>query len=88
MEEVLTDLRKKNIFHCLRGWRNEHYNVKFRFKDEPLLSIERASVGLLGIKSYGCHINGYVKKGNEYFMWIARRSKNKPTYPGKLDNFV
>ena len=55
-----------------------------------MFSIERAAACLFSIKSYGCHINGYVKddEAGVYKMWIARRSKTKPTYPGKLDNFV
>ena len=49
--------------------------------------MERASVALFGLKTYGCHINGYIKKDGNYFMWIAKRSKTKQTYPGMLDNF-
>jgi hypothetical protein len=89
VEKVLLDLRAKNIFYQLNGWRNEHYSVKEKFCDEkPVFTIERSASVLFGIKCYGCHINGYVKKDNGYFMWIARRSKTKPTYPGMLDNFV
>jgi isopentenyldiphosphate isomerase len=29
-----------------------------------------------------------VKKDGKYFMWIARRSKTKQTFPGMLDNFT
>ena len=52
------------------------------------MSIERAGACLFGIRSYGCHINGYVKKEGQFYLWIARRSKNKQTYPNMLDNFV
>ena len=89
VEEFLKELRQKNLFKELNGWRNEHYNVQARFGQKPLFSMERAAVSLFGIKGYGCHINGYVKDENGvYKMWIARRSKSKQTYPGKLDNFV
>ena len=62
--------------------------MRTKFSEKPLFNIERACVALFGLKSYGCHINGYVKKNGEYFMWIARRSKTKQTFPGMLDNFV
>jgi 8-oxo-dGTP pyrophosphatase MutT (NUDIX family) len=88
VERVLIDMREKKYFKKLDGWRNEHYFVRSRFSQAPLFRIERAAHTILGIKSYGCHINGYVKKGGKYFMWIARRSKTKQTYPNMLDNFV
>jgi isopentenyldiphosphate isomerase len=88
MEETLIDMREKKLFKKLAGWRNEHYYVRTKFSEKPLFSIERSAATTFGISSYGCHINGYIKRNGEYLMWIARRSKTKPTYPGKLDNFV
>lgn len=52
------------------------------------MSLERSAAHIFGIKAYGCHINGYIKKDGQYFIWIARRSKTKQTYPYMLDNFV
>ena len=46
-------------------------------------------LGLLGIRQYGVHMNGYIYDAdNELKMWIGRRSLTKPTYPGMLDNTV
>lgn len=85
----MKELQRKNLFKELNGWRNEHYSVQAKFGQKALFSMERAAVSLFGIKGYGCHINGYVRDENGvYKMWIARRSKTKQTYPGKLDNFV
>lgn len=34
-------------------------------------------------------MNGYVEHGDgRKEMWVARRSKSKPTWPGKLDHIV
>lgn len=33
-------------------------------------------------------MNGYVDKDGEKFLWIAKRSQVKPTYPGMLDHLV
>ncbi|KAJ3100900.1 hypothetical protein HDU97_001840 [Phlyctochytrium planicorne] len=51
------------------------------------MQIERAAAGLLGIRAYGSHVNGYVKD-DEVKMWVARRSATKQTYPSMLDNLV
>ena len=33
-------------------------------------------------------MNGYVKKSDGLYMWVAKRASDKPTYPGMLDNMV
>ncbi|XP_060074292.1 uncharacterized protein LOC132554015 [Ylistrum balloti] len=83
---VLADLRQKDVFVCLKGWRDELYDVRTTFAEAPLLAIERSSTGLFGTVQYGVHINGYCRKNDQLMMWIARRSKTKQTYPGLLDN--
>ena len=45
--------------------------------------------GLLGVKQYGVHMNGFVVESDGSMkMWIGRRSLTKQTYPGLLDNTV
>ena len=45
--------------------------------------------GLLGTVQYGVHVNGYYTDENgNMFMWVARRSPTKQTWPGKLDQIV
>ena len=70
------------------GWRGEDYAVASGFYDPPLMRIERAGVPKLGVRAYGVHVNGYVGRGAGLRMWIGRRSKTKPTAPGKLDHVV
>jgi hypothetical protein len=72
----------------VKGVRNESYPVATAFGDDPMLQIERAAVPLFGVRAFGIHLNGYVRSGNDTLMWVARRSMNKPTYPGKLDQLV
>lgn len=33
-------------------------------------------------------MNGYVEIDGEKFLWVAKRSENKPTFPGMLDHLV
>ncbi|OWF55738.1 nudix hydrolase 20, chloroplastic-like [Mizuhopecten yessoensis] len=84
--KVLEDLRQKDIFISLKGWRDETYDVKATFTDMPLLAMERSATSLFGTVSYGVHINGYCHKDGQLMMWIGRRSKTKQTYPNLLDN--
>lgn len=84
--EVMHELRAKGV---IKGWRDEEYPVMESFYEEPVLLLERAAAPFFGIKAYGVHINGYVvHPGGKKELWVARRSSNKPTWPGKLDHIV
>lgn len=73
---------------ALSGWRGETYAVAARLEAPPLFYIERVAVPHFGVRASGVHVNGYVRDGAELFMWIGRRSPNKPTAPNKLDQIV
>ncbi|EDO49598.1 predicted protein [Nematostella vectensis] len=89
VNEVVQEFRKKDLFVTLRGWRDEMYAVGRSFSDRPFFMMERSAACLLGITQYGVHLNGYHRDVNGMlFMWVARRSLSKPTYPGKLDQLV
>lgn len=85
VDRVLRRLRSDG---AVPGWREEAYPVAAGFAAEPLLQMERAAVPLFGVRAYGIHVNGFVRDGGGIRMWIGRRSRSKPTYPGMLDNFV
>ncbi len=72
----------------LDKWRDELYSVSKNHKLKELLAIERSTLSYLGITGYGVHINGFCKKNGTLYMWIAKRSKNKQTEPGKLDQIA
>ncbi|XP_074873652.1 uncharacterized protein LOC142025077 isoform X2 [Carettochelys insculpta] len=86
--QVLGELRELGDFPCLRGWRDEHYEVMAQFWDPPLFSMERAATSLLGVHCYGVHVNGYTWRQGQPCMWLGRRTLSKPTYPGRLDNLA
>lgn len=54
----------------------------------PLFEIDRAAVPYFGIRAFGVHVNGFVREGGSYSLWIARRSKTAHIHPNKLDNMV
>lgn len=70
------------------GVREEAYPVTTGFAHPPLFKMERAAIPHFGVRAYGVHMNGYVRRGDGLHMWVARRAFDKPTYPGMLDNTV
>ena len=72
----------------IKGWRNEACPVKTSFTSPTLFEIERAAAPLFGIKGYGVHLNGYIKKNNQIYLWVGKRSLLKQNGPGKLDQIV
>ncbi|GMH41105.1 hypothetical protein BSKO_09015 [Bryopsis sp. KO-2023] len=82
---VMQTLRERGL---MNGWRNELYPITQNFHDDPLLLVERVAAVKLGVKAYGVHINGYTYKDGQLHMWVARRSKNKPTWPSLLDHIA
>ncbi len=71
-----------------RPRRGELYPVVRAWQDVPLMAVDRALVPVMGIRSYGIHMNGFMRKPDGLYMWLGRRAKNKPTAPGKLDHVV
>ncbi|KAA8493692.1 Nudix hydrolase 24, chloroplastic [Porphyridium purpureum] len=88
VERVLRVLQQQG---AIQGWRNERQPVVAHFADKPFLEVERAAVPYLGCQSFGTHINGYVRRAagpQGLYVWLSRRSRNKPTYAGRLDQMV
>ena len=90
LDNVMRELRDRGVFcSALRGWRDECYEIRNRFKDPALFSLERAASPLLGVRKYGIQINGYVRHSSlGLCLWLQKRSVLKPTWPGMMDNFV
>ncbi|KAI5955717.1 hypothetical protein KGF54_001219 [Candida jiufengensis] len=92
-EEIANKWRKLPELDELlnKGWRNELYIV-YNPSTKPYVLIERAFSVLLGVVTYGVHINGYIpaelSSNGKIKLWIPKRSMTKPTYPGMLDNTV
>lgn len=74
-----------------KAWRDELYTV-YNPQSTPYMLVERAFLILLGVVTYGVHINGYVpahkSKDGKLKLWVPRRSATKSTFPGMLDNTV
>ena len=68
--------------------RRERYPLLRRFQDTPLAAVDRGLVAVLGLRSFGIHVNGYVRGGSELQLWVGKRAKDKATAPGKLDHLI
>lgn len=79
--------KEKKAFEVLLGWRDENYTVFYPTRT-PYMFLERAVSILLGVVTYGVHINGFVENDGDLKLWIPSRSPTKATYPGMLDNTV
>ena len=85
LELVLLDMRSKDTFLALRGWRGECYEIRQQFSQPPLFKMERSATPIFGVRQYGVHINGYVRhSASKMSLWMQRRAATKQTWPGKL----
>lgn len=85
LEAVLKELIAAGEIRRLRG---ELYPLVRRWGDEPLALVDRRAAPLLGIRCFGLHVNGYVKKGDDLHIWVGRRAKDKAIAPGQYDHLV
>ncbi len=85
MAEVVATLAGDGV---VTGVRHEMYPVTGDDDAPPLLEMERAAVPFFGVRAFGVHMNGFVRRADGLHMWIGRRARDKPTYPGMLDNMV
>ncbi|KAG5458297.1 MAG: hypothetical protein BJ554DRAFT_1501, partial [Olpidium bornovanus] len=66
---------------------NEHSGAAVHKK--PLLLCECSAAGILGFRSYGCRLNGYMRlESGEIKLWISLRSVSRPVHSGMLDNLA
>lgn len=66
----------------------EVYPASTDHRERPVFLIDRAAASYFGTRTYGQHLNGYVRRGEALLMWIGRRAKDRGYYPGKLDQIV
>ncbi|MGI9335672.1 MAG: DUF4743 domain-containing protein [Gammaproteobacteria bacterium] len=92
-EAVDEVLRSMHASGAITGWRDEPYPVAATPADPALMRIERSALPVFGISGAGVHMNGFVlgpsgKVDRELRMWVARRARDKPTWPGAFDQIV
>lgn len=91
--QVFADLgnrwRARDLLDALlnRRWRDELYSV-YGSDHQVYVRVERALLTLLGVVTYGVHVNGYRVVDGDMYLWVPRRSDDRPMWPGLLDNTI
>jgi len=85
LSRVVAELHRAALIPAPTG---EMYPVAERPGAAPWLQLERAAMPAFGARACGVHLHGYVRRRDGLHMWIARRARNRTTFPGMLDNMV
>lgn len=67
---------------------DEPYAVTADTRDSALCVIDRAAAAYFGVRSFGQHLNGFVRRPDGIHMWVGRRARDRLLFPGALDNMV
>lgn len=70
------------------GLQQEPYPLLEKLGEEPALCLDRALISRFGVRAWGQHVNGYVRRTDGLWMWIARRADDRHAFPGRLDQLV
>jgi len=82
---ICADLQRRGLVSHLHG---ERYPVTPGPRDDARFLIDRACAPYFGIRAFGQHLNGYVRRPDGLHLWVARRSASRRVYPNCLDNTV
>ncbi|MBM3602255.1 MAG: DUF4743 domain-containing protein [Alphaproteobacteria bacterium] len=69
-------------------WYDEQVAVVTDWGQPPLATASRASVGFLGIKAFGVHLNAYLGRGQRMQLWMAKRAAHISNFPNQYDHLV
>ncbi len=85
LDEVVHALVDQGI---IRKYLGEIYPITGSCRDQQYALLDRGAAGYFGIRTYGQHLNGYVKTIDGIKIWVARRSADRLQFPNRLDNIV
>lgn len=92
-----TDQRSALVAEMAETWvadgvlpklRGEIYAARAAWAGPDLFRLDRGLVPLFGVRAYGVHLNGYLRRPDGLYLWIGKRSSDRKVEPGKLDNLV
>jgi len=67
---------------------DEPYPVTPAGRDAALCTLDRGAAAHFGLRSFGQHLNGFVRDDEGIRMWLGRRARDRLLFPGALDNMV
>ncbi len=82
---VCAGLARDGVIPALRG---ELYAVKTHWSSPEYARLDRAAAAFFGVRSWGVHLHGMVRRADGLHLWIAKRAMDRLVEPGKWDNMV
>jgi len=82
---VLEQLVKQGVIQPLYG---ELYPVVTRYGQSAIFVLDRSAAQFFGIRAFGQHLNGYVKRGKDISLWVGQRAADRQIFPNRFDNMV
>lgn len=82
---VVDDLAGRGVVQAPIG---EPYPVTPGERAAALFVVDRAAASYFGFRTFGQHLNGYVRRPDGLYMWIGRRARDRRLFPGRLDQLV
>lgn len=70
------------------GLRGEMFPIVEEWHHAPLAQVDRAAVVWFGARGFGVHVNGFVRRPEGLFLWIAERAADRLVDAGKLDHII
>jgi 8-oxo-dGTP pyrophosphatase MutT (NUDIX family) len=85
LAEVARELAARGVVTALL---DEPYPITAGGREQTIATVDRVLAAPLGLRSFGQHLNGYVRDGGHILMWIGRRARDRLIFPGALDQLV
>ena len=85
LDRVVRALVEEGVITRYHG---ERYPVTPSSRERALCTVDRAAAPHFGIRAFGQHLNGFVRKRDDLLVWVARRARDKWNFPGRLDQVV
>lgn len=85
MQRLCDELIARGLISHRHG---EQYPVTPGRREDARFLIDRACAPYFGVRAFGQHINGLVRRPDGLWMWVARRAADRRVYPNRLDNMV
>lgn len=85
LQEILGQLVEQGVVSHLHG---EQFPVTASGREHAKFLVDRACAAYFGIRAFGQHLNGIVRRDGQWHMWIGRRSATRRVFPGHLDHLV
>ena len=85
LEDVVNWLAQEDLIAAPMG---ELYPVTPSGRDAALCVMDRSAAAYFGVRAFGQHLNGYLRRKDGIHMWLGRRARDRLIFPGSLDNMV